>query len=410
MNLLLVDDEVITINTLKVVIPWKDLGITQLFTASNIVDAKEILQTKSVQIIITDIEMPNGSGLDLISWMQTHSPNVIKILLTCHSKFDYASFALKHGVIDYLLKPIDLEAVKNVVCRAIEKSREASSLRLYIHRKQYNDLLVSEDFWRNFATGLYHDHDYDYIALTAKQQSIHFNPKRCFIPVLFSVDEAQQENQKKLDGTFSFSIKNILNEVVLEYQKDPPAIMLSPSFYLTLIDLTDHLSCEELGKRCRRVSSFVTMYYDMKLDFFIGTKTPVFQIHASVQILFKDAEQKKSRSIEIPSSLSIAAKVEEIIRQNLNQPITCEEIARQVFLNPEYLSRLFHKKTGKKLSNYIIELKMKEAKKLLKTTDKSVSTISMELGYGNFSHFSKCFRKVCGVSPQEYRETILSDL
>ena len=66
---------------------------------------------------------------------------------------------------------------------------------------------------------------------------------------------------------------------------------------------------------------------------------------------------------------------------------------------------MFKKKTGKNLSNYIIELKMEEAKKQLETTEKSISSISIELGYGNFSHFSKCFRKVCGASPQEYRES-----
>lgn len=404
MNLLLVDDEVLTLNTLKVVIPWNDIGIDQIFTACNIIEAKELLQTQSIQIVISDIEMPNGSGLDLISWMDTNSPDVIKILLTCHSRFDYASFALKHGVMDYLLKPIDIEAVEEITKRAIQKVQEDSSLRLYIKRQHNSDLLLSEQFWRNFATGLYRDQDYDYIALEAKQQSIHFNRERRFLPILFSIDDTQEKNQKKMDGTFSFAIKNILNEVVLDHHGDPPAILLSPSLYLILLDFS--ISIKDLNTRCRQVASFLNLYYDMTIDFFIGVKTHVFQLHTAVQNLLKEAEQSKSRTIKLPASLSIVNKIEEIVRQNLDKPITCEEIAKQVFLNSEYLSRMFRKKTGKKLSAYITEQKMEEAKRQLKTTDKPVSVISMELGYGNFSHFSKCFRKICGVSPQEYRETL----
>ncbi|MCI7814557.1 MAG: helix-turn-helix domain-containing protein [Lachnospiraceae bacterium] len=404
MNLLLVDDEVITINTLKIVIPWKEVGIDEIFTASNIIDAKEILLSQSIQIVITDIEMPNGSGLDLISWMQGQTPDIVKILLTCHSKFDYASFALKNGVLDYILKPIDLEEVQNAVRHAVRKVQETFSIRHNIKRQHQSDLLVSEQFWKNFATGLYSSDDYEYIILTARQQAIHFDQNRCFLPILFSIDETEQKNQHKLDATFSFSFKNILNEVILENRADPPAIMLSPSLYLTLPDFSWALSESEITSRSRQVSSFLDTYYTIHADFFIGSRTPVFGIHSSVQKLKKEAEKLKNHSIDLPSSASIVTKIEEIILQNLDKPITCEEIAKQVFLNSEYLSRLFRKKTGKKLSNYIIEVKMEEAKKQLRTTTKAISTISMELGYGNFSHFSKCFRKICGVSPQEYRE------
>lgn len=404
MNLLLVDDEVITLNTLKLVVPWKELRIDEIFCACNIAEAKEILQMQSVQIVITDIEMPNGSGLDLISWMQKNTPDIVKILLTCHSRFDYASLALKYGALDYLLKPIELETIADIIHRAVKKVQETSSIRLCMKRQQHSDLLISEQFWRNFATGLYHHHDYEHIVLTAKQQSISFDQERCFVPILFSIDSPEKAEHAGLDGTFSFSFKNILNEVILEHHKDPPAILLSPSLYLVLVDDIFSLSDEEIHTRCKKVASFLSIYYNMKLEFSIGIKTHVFQLYESVDKLTRKVKQEKDQSIAIPSSLSITAKIEEIIRQNINKPITCEEIAKQVFLNSEYLSRMFRKKTGKKLSNYIIELKMEEAKKLLKTTDKSISSISIELGYGNFSYFSKCFRKTYGISPQEYRE------
>ena len=143
MNLLLVDDEAITLKTLKIVVPWNDLGIHEVFTACNIIEAKEILKTQAVQIVITDIEMPNGSGLDLISWMQEHTPDIVKILLTCHSRFDYASMALKCGAMDYLLKPIDLKEIEEIIHRAVQKVNETSMIRISIKRQHRSDHLVN---------------------------------------------------------------------------------------------------------------------------------------------------------------------------------------------------------------------------------------------------------------------------
>lgn len=85
--------------------------------------------------------------------------------------------------------------------------------------------------------------------------------------------------------------------------------------------------------------------------------------------------------------------VRNYVKEHIREEISREMIAEALYMNADYLGRLFKRETGQSLGNYIIEEKMKEACRLLISTRKSVGEISTELGYGNFSHFSKLFKK-----------------
>ena len=80
------------------------------------------------------------------------------------------------------------------------------------------------------------------------------------------------------------------------------------------------------------------------------------------------------------------------------------EIAEKVYLNPEYLSRLFRKHTGITLSEFITSERIRIAKDYLTNTRMPVSIIATKTGYANFSHFSKMFKKSTGLSPNEFRQ------
>ena len=86
------------------------------------------------------------------------------------------------------------------------------------------------------------------------------------------------------------------------------------------------------------------------------------------------------------------------------QPILVTDVADQVNLSSEYFSRQFKKETGLSIKDYIIQAKVDAAKDLLARSDIPVSLIALEMGYDNFSHFTQIFKKICGVTPSDYRK------
>ncbi|WP_040953153.1 helix-turn-helix domain-containing protein [Gorillibacterium massiliense] len=101
---------------------------------------------------------------------------------------------------------------------------------------------------------------------------------------------------------------------------------------------------------------------------------------------------------------SIVLKLQSYIKENLHVDFSREDLAEYVFLNPAYVSRLFRKETGVSLSDYILQERMDTAADLLQNTDQTVSQIAVQLGYGNFSHFARMFKRVYHVAPNEYRK------
>ncbi|MFB9324661.1 helix-turn-helix domain-containing protein [Paenibacillus aurantiacus] len=92
------------------------------------------------------------------------------------------------------------------------------------------------------------------------------------------------------------------------------------------------------------------------------------------------------------------------MKECVEEDISRDDVAHHVNLNPAYLSRLFKKETGVSLIDYLIETKMNRAKQLLEATPMTVGAVAQQVGYSNFSHFTKMFKKQFGVNPQEYRQ------
>ncbi len=93
------------------------------------------------------------------------------------------------------------------------------------------------------------------------------------------------------------------------------------------------------------------------------------------------------------------------IRKNLTNKISLDDIANELFITKEHLSRLFKKEMNITISEYIIKAKIDEAKKLLKHTDYNILDIATLLNFANSSHFSNSFKKYAKMSPSDYRKS-----
>ena len=100
---------------------------------------------------------------------------------------------------------------------------------------------------------------------------------------------------------------------------------------------------------------------------------------------------------------SVVEKVNRYIREHFKEDIGKEEIAAELFLAPEYLSKMYKKNTGRGIKDYIGEYRINEAKILLEM-GMHVSDAAERVGFENFTYFSTMFKKYTGVSPNQYRK------
>ncbi|ACT01212.1 response regulator [Paenibacillus sp. JDR-2] len=107
-NVLLVDDEPLVMEGMQMLIEWENYGFTIKDTASNGFEAMEKLTREHYHLVITDIRMPEMDGLELIGQFSEQERRPAIIILSGHNEFNYAKQALRHGVNQYLLKPVDV--------------------------------------------------------------------------------------------------------------------------------------------------------------------------------------------------------------------------------------------------------------------------------------------------------------
>lgn len=247
-TILLVDDEELALAGMENGVNWASLGIDHIYKADSMGSAVRVIERHPVDIMVSDIEMPGGSGLELIRWVREHYPEIVSIFYTCHAEFSYCQDAIRMGAADYVLKPIPYDELEEIIKKGI-------------------------------------------------------------------LSVQKQKDTKNLE----------------------------------------------------------TIWGEL-------TKTP-----------------------ETDSPVDI---VKRIITEHIQVELSREEFAKQVYMSPDYLTKLFRKETGMSLSDYIIQKRISIAKQLLATTGLSMVEISRRTGFSYSSYFTRIFKKKTGMTPQQYRESL----
>lgn len=92
------------------------------------------------------------------------------------------------------------------------------------------------------------------------------------------------------------------------------------------------------------------------------------------------------------------------IYENFSAPITLNEMAERTHMSPAYFSKKFKKITGFGFKEYMNQVRVREAARLLRTTDLSVTEIALQCGYNDGNYFGDAFRRIQGSSPNQYRK------
>lgn len=225
MNILIVDDEKLIRKGLHLGIPWKRIGINGIFEASSGREALDIMEQEKIDMIITDIQMPEMTGLELILEIRKRSEQVIIIVLTGYDEFDYARECIKMGVQGFLLKPVEedelIECIKKQMDQ-LKNKREKVEKELYMRRimgtsEQMELEVCCRNLLKNENTGK--------MVEEIQRKFPYIKEKKMRVAlVLPSTDTTKMEEREE------FSILTIKN-VLIGY-------LDAQSFGITLLDIT----------------------------------------------------------------------------------------------------------------------------------------------------------------------------
>lgn len=153
-KVMIVEDEELILQGIKNIVHWEALELNLVHMAHSGQEALEMWKREPVDIIITDIEMPEMSGLELLKKIRSEDELVRFIILTGYDEFEYAREAIRLEVENYILKPINEEELEKQLKEAVAKLEELDKKKIrYIDEKTE---------WLQFLSGRTSETEYEY--------------------------------------------------------------------------------------------------------------------------------------------------------------------------------------------------------------------------------------------------------
>lgn len=362
MKVLVADDESIVREGFTYYICWKDLDCELVACSENGETALEAFKRTKPDIVITDIQMPKMNGFDLTREIRKLEPSTTVIFLSAYSEFEYAQTALKLGIFDYILKPLDIGIFKATMQRAVEYRKKH-------HMQQKAGFSLGSEDLQDY-TGRF------YSLIKAEEQillqNIQLNDEASACKTFDTLWGIIVSSKVPLDyvkrWVFEFTIvlarsslfisKNIQS---LFQNQDPLTVISSLSSYEEIYSW--------MLSTIKNICTFIkTNSYNNKI------------VKEALKIIFAEYHDK---------SLSL------------------NYVSKKLFISPNYLSTLFKEEVGKNFSDYLMEYRIEKAKVLLKDVSIKIYEVAEKVSYTDPHYFSKFFKANTGLTPKEYRDRSL---
>lgn len=523
-SILIVDDDKLLVDKLEETVQWEKIGISMVFTAYNIRQAQKLLEEFPIQFFLCDIDMPQGSGLELLEWIRSRQMEIECVFLSSYANFAYAQKALRLSAREYLLKPIsnqDLEAILSRIIEEARRKKEESSLEEQFAGKTRDRKVV---FWEDF----FHDPSaQEQILIQGMEENLYQNRERIVLEAIKIFADDKDINYKKDLALFNFVIRNITTEFFENKHQNMEAVVQVSDYEWVLVfqalgeqemflrasvelkeylnDILPQRACMYIGEYClvrdaidswkrleimektilpgkegilrerdllgcgrelsehaeyqqppwevwqstlsdsqdiqgvcRDICTFLKKTFENgqltieNLERFLKELEQLVYCYLGEQQmgfsqLFdsrefdrreKDAYHSMDAVLEFvqwvfdtlkggsqsgKSQEDVVSQVKEYIENHLNEELSRGKLAKMVFLSEDYISKLFKTTTGMSIPGYIAARRIEKAKDYLSHSGLPVSRIALEVGYSNFSYFSKTFRDLTGMTPNEYR-------
>ena len=416
LRILLVDDEPLVLIGLQGMLEWEKLGYTVCGTARNGKLALELIEREKPDIVVADVKMPLMDGLTLARTCRERGPLPAFIMLTSFEEFDYIKQAMGAGVVDYLVK-LDLtpENLQTALARAAERVKKERALlgELPVQENLAESVRTyQERFFVRLYAGLFQEESeleqpLRHLDLDLKSDS--YLVASCELCANTELAPAQQ---LKLSFSCARMLETTLQNYLPCYVTGADAMRCN-----VLFCLTDAHYRAVLLPLLERASQILYNYFTVRLLWAVGR--PTGSLLGLARCCRENAHLQPLLTVEQPiqfvevgdgdataGKMQVVAQVQEYIQSHLSEKLTLADVAAVFNFSPNYLSQLFGKYGDSGFVEYITETRIAAAREMLERGDLKVYEIAEKLGYESSFYFSKVFKKVTGLSPREYQQSI----
>ena len=426
-KVLLVDDEYMITEGLKRLIPFDKWDMEVVATANHADDALDYVREHPVDIVISDVNMPDKTGLEMIQEMKDLLPDAYYILLSGYQEFDYVKKAMNLSVVDYLVKPVDKvelgHLLEKIVTQLREKVQEPEILSQQLDEEAFKTHLTQkENWWIGLSKEKQGDFVIPYYVLGQDWQivladqefegllvmpfeapyQINFEKwKRDVEKTLFygSVNLDQSESLfSYYDPIYRVIIQGNLQQIIDELTllekivlENTPRVSITKQlftqFVMDVFHLFEHLKADDMTDIVKNIHA-ITTFEDL-VAYTKETLTSFF------------GQYRMNENV---------VSVLEVIGRDYQKELSLKDISKDLFINPVYLGQLIKKETNSTFAELLNKQRIKAAQQLLLSTNDSIEDICYTVGYSNVGYFYKVFRKLCGKSPKAYRKQVEANL
>lgn len=398
-KVVLADDEPFVREGLKELIPWEELGFSLEGCFRNGREILEKMPEIHPDLVILDIQMPVLDGLETARIISEEWPETTVILLTAYSEFQYAKKAIDYRVSSYVMKHNVLEDLPEVLTKMREHLEEIHSdeqgkmklLQLLVYESEYMDP-VQEGNDRFYSWFEEHFHNFRLLVIRGSMEGKEKG------------EAAKREIQEQIRRAFVGWEIQVLTVSVMEY--------------VVLINMNDK-KAEELKECCRNLmySSKGSLLLAANRGYEgIGRISRAYREvrnYLNTHFLNRDDNEpnfiltdRESASCEKNQEEDLVSRTRAFVEKNFARKLTLEDVAGAVYVNRNYLSRIYKQKTGENLFDTINRRRIEEAKRLIREGRMKIREIADAVGVEDTAYFSKMFKKYTGYSPREYERTL----
>lgn len=357
--MLIADDEKITREFIRFVVEKYRIPVEVAGEAYDGAEAVRLGALLRPDVVCMDIRMPVLDGLSAAEKIVEVSPDIVNIVITAYDEFELAQRALRLGAFDYLVKPIRPEELARVLDKAIEK----------IEMKGLQSEKVPQ-----------YQKDSDTYSFPPPE--VVTSEAELFQCVrLGDVDGAQCSSETLLRMLLEGKRGSLVWEVVSELRE-----MMSALVHAAVQGGAFPGEVRKVQAECLK-----------RLGGAKGTD--------EIEGVFKGFIEHLLESVVDAQRRNVGGRIERVkdFIERSFQRASLRDVAEIMCTTPPYASRLFRERVGLSFKDYLAQVRVKEAKKLLSATELSIREISERVGYEDAGYFSRIFRKITGKSPREFR-------